>query len=59
MMFWNMALLPEGDRPEALRVAQETVCKTDEEREILRQTAAVMVARHEQMFPWLHEPGHG
>jgi hypothetical protein len=56
MMFWNMALLPEGERAEALQKAQETVCKTEEDRETLRQTASVMITRHEQMFPWLHEP---
>jgi hypothetical protein len=55
MMFWNMALLAESDRAEALQKAEETVCKTEEDRETLRQTASVMIARHEQMFPWLHD----
>lgn len=55
MMFWNMALLSESDRAEALQKAEETVCKTEEDRETLRQTASTMIARHEQMFPWLHD----
>jgi hypothetical protein len=55
MIFWNMALLAEGDRAEALQKAEETVCKTEEDRETLRQTASAMIARHEQMFPWLHD----
>ncbi|HEX7669249.1 MAG TPA: hypothetical protein VF395_06700, partial [Polyangiaceae bacterium] len=55
MIFWNMALLAESDRAEALQKAEETVCKTEEDRETLRQTASVMIARHQQMFPWLHD----
>jgi hypothetical protein len=55
MMFWNMALLSDDDRAEALQKAQETVCKTEADRETLRQTASMMIARHEKMFPWLHD----
>lgn len=55
MTFWNLSLLPTDAREEATRKI-EAECGLDAEgRAAFRQIAEMMNARHEAMFPELHE----
>lgn len=54
---WNLALLPEEARDEALREMQSTLKMKPDELEAFRRTVVVpMIRRHEQMFPRMHGP---
>jgi SEC-C motif len=55
MVFWNIALLPDHEREGATKRAEDAASKNDEDREAFRSMASMMVARHQTMFPWMHE----
>jgi len=55
---WNLALLPEEARNEALREMGTSLKMEADELEAFRCTVVVpMIRRHEEMFPGLHGPG--
>lgn len=55
VIFWNIALLHGSEREEALGKAEAAITDGDEARVAFRRAAMAMVARHEAMFPWLHD----
>jgi hypothetical protein len=55
MMFQNLALLPLAGREAALAKFAEETGADAEVRAGFRQIAEMMIARHEAMFPELHE----
>jgi len=55
---WNLSLMPEEARDEALREMQSILKMDAGEFEAFRRDVVVpMIQRHEQMFPWMHGPG--
>jgi preprotein translocase subunit SecA len=54
---WNLALLPEEARNEALRELEPSLKREAGEIEAFRRTVVVpMIRRHEEMFRRIHEP---
>lgn len=54
-MCWNLALLPDGHREEAIGGFQSPLNMTDEEfAEFRQQVILPMIRRHHEMFPGLH-----
>lgn len=52
---WNLALLPEQERDEALGEMRPTLRMDDGEFEVLRRSVVVpMIRRHQEMFPHMH-----
>ena len=57
---WNLALLPEEERDEALDAMRPGLKMTQDEFEEFRDSViAPMVCRHQEMFPRLHGLGSG
>lgn len=55
---WNLALMPEAERTEALRELRPNLKMGDDEFEAFQRTVVVpMIRRHEEMFPGLHGRG--
>ena len=59
--FWKLALARDAkSRQQWLEILFRNLARSEADREGLRDLAAKMVARHEQMFPALHgTPGVG
>ena len=55
VLCWNIAVLPRTSRDRALRDAIDEFGATEKEREAFREVAELLIARHEQLFPELHE----
>ena len=52
---WNLALLPEDARDEALAKMQPTLKMDDNEFDAFRRSVVIpMMRRHEEMFPHMH-----
>ena len=52
---FNLALLPEGSRDQALGEMQRSLVMNDDEFEAFRNSIVVpMIRRHEEMFPLMH-----
>jgi hypothetical protein len=62
---WNLALLPEQGRDEALAKMRPTLKMDDDQFETFRRSVVVpMIQRHQEMFPRMHrldsmEPARG
>ncbi len=55
---WNMALMPEGSREQFLAEMQPTLKMDDEEFQAFkRDVVMLMIGRHQEMFPGLHQRG--
>ncbi len=55
---WNLALLPEEGRDNALLAMRPTLKMDDDEFEAFRLSVVVpMVRRHQEMFPQMHTHG--
>jgi hypothetical protein len=55
---WNLALLPEEERDEAIGKMRLTLKMDDDEFEALRRSVVVpMIRRHQEMFPRMHQRG--
>jgi len=55
---WNLALLPEAGRDEAIGKIQPTMKMDDDEFEAFRSSVVIpMIRRHQEMFPRMHRPG--
>jgi uncharacterized protein YecA (UPF0149 family) len=55
---WNLALLPEQGRDEALAKMQSTLKMDDDQFETFRRSVVVpMIQRHQEMFPRMHRLG--
>ncbi|MCA1600180.1 MAG: hypothetical protein LC776_00570 [Acidobacteria bacterium] len=55
---WNLALLPEEARDEALGKMRSTLNMDDDEFEAFRSSVVVpMIRRHQEMFPRMHRLG--
>lgn len=55
---WNLALLPEEGRDEAIGQMQLTLQMDDDEFEAFRRSVIVpMIQRHQEMFPRMHRLG--
>ena len=55
---WNLALLPEEGRDEALGKMRPTLKMDDDEFEAFRCSVVVpMIRRHQEMFPRMHRLG--
>jgi uncharacterized protein YecA (UPF0149 family) len=55
---WNLAIMPEEARDEALREMRPTLNMEANEFEAFRRTVVVpMIRRHEEMFPRMHGLG--
>lgn len=54
-MCWNLALVPENDRDDALEEMKPTLKMTDEEfAEFRKHMVVPMIQRHREMFPRMH-----
>jgi len=52
---WNLALMPEQERDEALGAMRPTLKIDDGEFEVFRRSVvAPMILRHREMFPHMH-----
>jgi len=52
---WNLAIMPEEERDEAVREMQSTLGLEDGEFEAFQRSVVVpMIRRHEEMFPRMH-----
>ena len=55
---WNLAIMPEEARNEALREMGPSLNMEADEFEAFRRTVIVpMIRRHQEMFPGMHRPG--
>ncbi len=55
---WNLALLPEEGRDEAIGEMRLTLKMDDDEFEAFRRSVVVpMIRRHQEMFPRMHQRG--
>ena len=55
---WNLALLPEEERDDALGKMRPTLNMDDDEFEAFRCSVVVpMIRRHQEMFPRMHRLG--
>ncbi len=55
---WNLALLPEEGREEALGKMRPTLKMDDDEFEAFQRSVVVpMIRRHQEMFPRMHRLG--
>jgi hypothetical protein len=55
---WNLALLPEQGRDEALAKMRPTLKMDDDQFETFRRSVVVpMIQRHQEMFPRMHRLG--
>jgi hypothetical protein len=55
---WNLAMLPEEGRDEALGQMRPTLKMDDDEFEAFRRSVVVpMIRRHQEMFPRMHRLG--
>ena len=55
---WNLALLPEEARDEALGKMRLTLKMGDDEFEAFRRSVVIpMIRRHQEMFPRMHQRG--
>lgn len=55
---WNLALLPEQERDEALAKMRPTLNMDDDQFETFRRSVVVpMIQRHQEMFPRMHRLG--
>ncbi len=55
---WNLAIMPEEERDEAVREMQSTLGLEDGEFEAFQRSVVVpMIRRHEEMFPQMHRRG--
>jgi hypothetical protein len=55
MICWNLAMAPNDDQARRLSELAEKTFPNEETRAAFRETARVMVERHHQMFPELHD----
>jgi hypothetical protein len=55
---YNLALLPEGSRDQALRDMRQSLDMNDEKFDDFRRSIVVpMIQRHQEMFPQMHSRG--
>jgi hypothetical protein len=55
MLCWNIAILPEAKREDAILAAAGNAANTEEGGEAFRDMVEFMVERHEELFPELHQ----
>src|SRR5664280_357874 len=55
MLCWNIALLPTQRRESAISETTAKFAKADEDKNAFHSMIEMMVARHEGMFPRLHQ----
>jgi hypothetical protein len=52
---YNLALLPEDDRPKVLAETQRSLNMNDEQFDAFQSSIVIpMIRRHQEMFPFLH-----
>jgi hypothetical protein len=57
-LFWNLALLPEAAREDALADLRPTLNMDDDEFQDFRHSVfEPMIVRHREMFPSMHQKG--
>ncbi|MCA9139490.1 MAG: SEC-C domain-containing protein [Planctomycetales bacterium] len=54
---WNLAIMPDEERPAAIESLRESLSLSDAEIEEMRETLfSPMISRHKEMFPLMHQP---
>ena len=54
LLFWNIAILPEAEREDAISSAARDIVQSEGDREAFLDMVEFMVERHEELFPELH-----